>query len=118
MGLFDFFKNKNKNKEKINTRAEKKLAEDMPTPRGEELKTPNLIDDAAAHIEKKSAENNDLTHRNFVDDLVSYMQSKPEIEAGYLGMLQNQESKQNHLFLGVEHKGELEAIKKMIYFIK
>ncbi len=118
MGLFDFFKKKSKNKETVNTDAEKNLAEDMPTPRGEEIQSPNLIDEVAAHIEKEKPKEASLAGRNLLEDLVSYMQSKPEIDTAYFGMLYNKESKQNKLFLGVEHNGELESIKKMTYSIK
>lgn len=56
--------------------------------------------------------------RDFVSDLLSYFQSKPEIEAAYFGYLYSADEKVNHLFLGIQHKGQLKEIKEMTYSLK
>ncbi|UOQ71852.1 SseB family protein [Hymenobacter cellulosilyticus] len=56
--------------------------------------------------------------RSFIDDLVSYFDQKQEVQAAYFAFLYSSVSQTHDLFLGVEHAGELEGIKKMSLFIK
>jgi hypothetical protein len=56
--------------------------------------------------------------RNFVDDLVTYFSSKPEVTAAYLGFGYNSIDKQYHLFLAVDHEGKAESISKVASTIK
>ncbi|SHN45352.1 enhanced serine sensitivity protein SseB C-terminal domain-containing protein [Chitinophaga sp. CF418] len=56
--------------------------------------------------------------RNFIDDLVSYFSSQPEVTAAYFGFAYNNAVKQYHLFLAVDHEGEAEAISSLTWMIK
>lgn len=56
--------------------------------------------------------------RNFVDDLVSYFSTQPEVTAAYLGFAYNSHVKQYHLCLAVDHEGEDELISNRIGMIK
>lgn len=56
--------------------------------------------------------------RNFVDDLVNYFSSKPEVTAAYFGFAYNSVVKQYHLCLAVDHNGEAEAISNPTLMIK
>lgn len=55
---------------------------------------------------------------NFVDDLVSYFRSQPEIIAAYFGFVYNNADKQYQLFLAVDHDGEAGPISELTWMIK
>jgi hypothetical protein len=56
--------------------------------------------------------------KNFVDDLVIYFSSQPEITAAYFGFAYNTVVKQYQLFLAVDHDGGAEAIQHPTWTIK
>jgi hypothetical protein len=56
--------------------------------------------------------------RNFVDDLVSYFGSRPEVNAAYFGFAYNNAEKAYHLFLAVDHQGEAATIQQLTWTIK
>ncbi|MCF6405441.1 enhanced serine sensitivity protein SseB C-terminal domain-containing protein [Chitinophaga filiformis] len=56
--------------------------------------------------------------KNFVDDLVTYFSSQPEITAAWFGFAYNNAVKQYQLFLAVDHDGEAEAISALTWTIK
>jgi hypothetical protein len=49
--------------------------------------------------------------RNFVDDLIGYFESNASITTAWFGVLPHPQTSELSLFLGVEHLGQLEAIK-------
>jgi hypothetical protein len=56
--------------------------------------------------------------RNFVDDLVSYFSSKPDVTAAYFGFAYNNTSKTHVLALAVDHHGDEEDIRQLTWMIK
>ncbi|UOQ52600.1 SseB family protein [Hymenobacter cellulosivorans] len=56
--------------------------------------------------------------RSFIDDLVSYFTQKQEVQAAWFAFLYSSVSQTHDLFLGVEHSGDLEGVKKMSLLIK
>lgn len=71
-----------------------------------------------ATTQQSASINQSTGDRNFVDDLVSYFSTKPEVTAAYLGFGYNSMDKQYHLFLAVDHEGEAEAISNVASTIK
>jgi hypothetical protein len=55
---------------------------------------------------------------NFVDDLVNYFSSQPEVNAAYFGFAYNSMAKQYQLYLVVDHDGEAETIADPTWMIK
>lgn len=56
--------------------------------------------------------------RNFVDDLVSYFSSKPEITAAYFGFAYNNTTKQHILVLAVDHQADEDSVRDLTWLIK
>jgi hypothetical protein len=55
---------------------------------------------------------------DFVDRLIAFFESQPEVSNAYFGMLQNSNTNTSHLFLAVDHNGDENYMMQQTWNIK